>query len=86
MPEIRAIDIPATLLAPRLPFQEGHKVVLNTNGEEHRAGLLKRLATTGSFNQFEYRFAEQAAPVISRHAVSDTPGREEDFDSLWRDL
>lgn len=86
LPEIRAIDIPATLLAPRLPFQEGHKVVLNTNGEEHRAGLLKRLATTGSFNQFEYRFAEQAAPVISRHAVSDTPGREEDFDSLWRDL
>lgn len=86
LPEIRAIDIPATLLAPRLPFQEGQKVVLNTNGEEHRASLLKRLATTGSFNQFEYRFAEQAVPAISRPAVTDAQGSEEDFDSLWRDL
>jgi hypothetical protein len=38
LPEISAIDLPATLLAPRLPFQEGSKVLINTQGEEHRAG------------------------------------------------
>lgn len=86
LPEIRAIDIPATLLAPRLPFQEGHKLLLNTNGEERRAHLLKRLASTGSFNQFEYRFAEQPAAAPSKPVSPDTPGRDEDFDSLWRDL
>jgi len=86
LPEIRAIDIPATLLAPRLPFQEGHRIVLNTNGEEHRASLLKRLASTGSFNQFEYRFADQATQPASRPASPDGAGREDEFDSLWRDL
>jgi hypothetical protein len=37
LPAISAIDLPATLLAPCLPFQEGHKVLINTNGEERRA-------------------------------------------------
>ena len=85
LPEIRAIDIPATLLAPRLPFQEGHKVLINTNGDERPAGLNKRLASTGSFNQFEYRALEQTQQTT-------LPGEREDraqggeFDSLWKDL
>lgn len=54
LPEISAIDVPATLLAPRLPFQEGNKVMINTLGEEHRAGLDRRVASTHSFNQFAY--------------------------------
>lgn len=76
LPEIRAIDLPATLLAPRLPFQEGNKVLINTQGEEHRAGLDRRVASTHSFNQFAYRSLE-AAP---------NGGSEEDFDSLWKSL
>ncbi|MDC6700787.1 hypothetical protein OEZ73_27265, partial [Leclercia adecarboxylata] len=39
LPEISAISQPATLIAPRLPFQEGHKVQINRNGEEQRAVL-----------------------------------------------
>lgn len=68
--------MPATLLAPRLPFQEGNKVLINTQGEEHRAGLDRRVASTHSFNQFAYRSLE-AAP---------NGGSEEDFDSLWKSL
>ncbi len=86
LPEIRAIDIPATLLAPRLPFQEGNKVMINTNGDESRAGIGKRVASTGSFNQFEYRALE--APVEPGKApgsAGDAPP-EDDFDSLWKDL
>ena len=76
LPEISAIDLPATLLAPRLPFQEGNKVLINTHGEEHRAGLDRRVASTHSFNQFAYRSLEAA-----QHG-----GGEEDFDSLWKSL
>ncbi len=76
LPEISAIDLPATLLAPRLPFQEGNKVLINTHGEEHRAGLDRRVASTHSFNQFAYRSLEAAR----------NGGSEEDFDSLWKSL
>lgn len=76
LPEISAIDLPATLLAPRLPFQEGNKVLINTQGEEHRAGLDRRVASTHSFNQFAYRSLETA----------QNGGNEEDFDSLWKSL
>ncbi|WP_296253732.1 molecular chaperone [Pseudomonas sp. UBA4194] len=83
LPEIRAIDIPASLLAPRMPFQEGNKVIINTNGEERPAGLSRKLTSTGSFNQFEYRHLEQVKPV---GAVPGEVAPEEDFDSLWKDL
>lgn len=86
LPEIRAIDVPATLLAPRLPFQEGHKVVINTLGEEHPASLGKRVTATGSFNQFEYSAHDHPnePPIIQPGAEEAAP--EENFDSLWRDL
>ncbi|MBS4078961.1 molecular chaperone [Pseudomonas rustica] len=76
LPEISAIDVPATLLAPCLPFQEGSKVLINTHGKEHRAGLDRRVASTHSFNQFAYRSLEAA----------QNGGSEEDFDSLWKSL
>lgn len=76
LPQISAIDLPATLLAPRLPFQEGNKVLINTHGEERRAGLDRRVASTHSFNQFAYRPLEPA----------QNGGSEEDFDSLWKSL
>jgi hypothetical protein len=76
LPEISAIDLPATLLAPRLPFQEGNKVLINTHGKEHRAGLDRRVASTHSFNQFAYRSLEAA----------QNGGSEENFDSLWKSL
>lgn len=76
LPEVRAIDVPATVIAPRLPFEEGSKVMINSSGEERRATLSNRRATTGSYNQFEYEILEgpkKAAP---------DPG-EQEFDSLW---
>ncbi|WP_191489809.1 molecular chaperone [Pseudomonas sp. FEN] len=86
LPEISAIGVPATLLAPRLPFQEGHKVIINSNGEERRAGLSKRLASTGSFNQFEYRLFEQPAAPKTDPSVVGPGAAEDDFGSLWKVL
>ncbi|MEX6501484.1 molecular chaperone [Pseudomonas zhanjiangensis] len=89
LPEISAISQPATLITPRLPFQEGNKVMINLNGNESRAVLSRRQSSTGSFNQFEYRSVEQAPseqgkPVTA--SQSRKPGGEEDFDSLWKSL
>ncbi|MGH8420559.1 MAG: molecular chaperone [Pseudomonas sp.] len=77
LPEVRVIDVPATVIAPRLPFEDGCKVMINSNGEERRATLSKRRATTGSYNQFEYEILEgpkKPAPEV---------GPEQEFDSLW---
>lgn len=84
LPAISAIDLPATLLTPRLPFQEGNKVLINTNGEERRAGLERRVASTNSFNQFAYRSLEP--PRNENAAGSGVVGIAEEFDSLWKSL
>lgn len=79
LPEISAIDLPPTMIAPRLPFQEGQRVLINTNGQERRAGLDRRVTSTHSFNQFAYH-QEDAGPT----GKDDAP--EADFDSLWKSL
>jgi hypothetical protein len=89
LPEISAISRPATLITPRLPFQEGNRVQININGEERRATLTRRQTSTGSFNQFEYRILER--PNTDQGKSVTTPGvkgsgGEEDFDSLWKSL
>lgn len=89
LPEISVISRPATLIVPRLPFQEGQKVQINQNGDEHRAMLCKRQAGTSSYNQFEYQLVGVAAPpqekpVTARGNQTASPG--EDFDSLWNTL
>src|SRR3989338_2126667 len=90
LPAISAISRPATLLTPRLPFQEGNKVSINLNGQERRAVLSRRQTSTGSFNQFEYRSVVEPSdtpagkPVTAPASTGD--GREEDFDSLWKSL
>ncbi|WLI12141.1 MULTISPECIES: molecular chaperone [Pseudomonas] len=84
LPAISAIDLPATLLTPRLPFQEGNKVLINTNGEEHRAELERRVASTNSFNQFAYRTLETTRNENA--AGSGVFGVAEEFDSLWKSL
>ncbi len=89
LPEIGAISQPATLIAPRLPFQEGHKVQINRNGEEERAVLNQRRATTGNYNQFEYRSLGQVVPERETPVTgwkTHTAGGDEDFDSLWKSL
>ena len=89
LPAIAAISRPATLLTPRLPFQEGNKVSINLNGQELRAILSRRQTSTGSFSQFEYRkLDQQSAPAGSPVTAQERPGKsgEEDFDSLWKSL
>lgn len=84
LPEIAALSKPATVIAPRLPFQEGHKVLINQNGDEHRAVLGSRQSSTGSYNQFEYQFvSRQAQPSTAAPGVAPA---KDDFELLWPSL
>lgn len=89
LPEISAISRPASLITARLPFQEGSKVLINLNGEERRAVLNRKQASTGSFNQFEYHSVDQPPSEPGKPVTAGKqpkPHGEEDFDSLWKSL
>ena len=89
LPEIRVISRAATLITPRLPFQESNKVVINHNGDEARAVLSRKQTSTGSFSQFEYRSLDEAKPPSGTSVTAPkAPGKggDEDFDSLWKSL
>lgn len=89
LPEISAISRPASLITPRLPFQEGSKVLINDHGEEHRAVLTRKQVSTGSFSQFAYHrvgVEEASAGTPVTASQSQKPAGEEDFDSLWKSL
>ena len=87
VPEVSAIDRPATIITARLPFEVNNKVQLMLNGKEMRAHLVDRVASTGSYSQFEHHLI---GGDITRKSETDpaslalTP--EDDFDSLWKSL
>ncbi|PBQ13774.1 molecular chaperone [Pseudomonas congelans] len=81
LPEVRAMEKPPPVLAPRLPFQEGNKVMINVGGEERRASLSNRQVSSASYNQFEYQMYD--AP---KAAESEKTRPDQEFDSLWGTL
>lgn len=88
VPEVTAIDRPATLLTPRLPFQVNNKVMLLLGGQEKRAQLTSRLSSTGSYSQFEYQLLDSDRVAVKNE--TETTGlsivSDDDFDSLWKSL
>jgi hypothetical protein len=89
LPEIKAIDQSPSLIAPRLPFQEGSKVQINQKGVEQQGVLTRRQSATVSFSVFEYRLIEQpkTTPDMPKPGGQpSSPNAEDDFDSLWKSL
>ena len=87
VPEISALSRPARVIALRVPFQEGHKVVINQSGKEMKATLSTRSIHTGSISQFEYRLS-LATPAVDQYSTrtNNEAFSSEDFDSLWKSL
>ncbi len=83
LPEIAALSRPATVIAPCLPFQEGHKVLINQSGDEHRAVLGGRQNNTGSYNQFAYQIVGRQTQLAT--AAGAAPAKD-DFELLWPSL
>lgn len=89
VPEVVAIDRPATLLTPRMPFQVNNKVMLLLGEQEVRAQLVDRITATGSFSQFEHHTLEPESRPAKK-AETGSAGlsivADDDFDSLWKSL
>lgn len=100
VPALAAISRPATLITPRVPFQEGSRVNINNQGEESRATLGKRSVHTASISQYEYSVSAPAynpAPTAESGSKktaqtsfatieTKTGNPADDFSSLWKVL
>lgn len=60
IPEFRATKKPATLITPVLPFKVGDKVILNQQGGESTAQLVKQMFYSSAINQFTFRLLDSA--------------------------
>jgi hypothetical protein len=100
LPELSLINQAATLITTQLPFQVGHKVKLNQYGSERVVHLTKRIITTGSINQFEFKYLDQAANIanstpqsnatttVKKNQPTKDKGNDDDdfFNSIWNKL
>lgn len=84
LPAIKAIAQPATLLLPHLPFRTGHKVELLFSDLQDRSQLVKRLTSTNSFTQFQFRSTTPARTESQSQGL--TGSLEDDFDNIWNNL
>ena len=78
LPELPAIKQPMTLLAPRLPFRSGAKVIMNQRGRETSIVLDKKLNPTGAYSQFTFQRLSQTTAKTKASTAED-----DNFDSLW---
>lgn len=88
LPAIKAIAQPATLLLPRIPFRTGNKVELMYPDLQGRFQLTKRLTSTSSFSQFQFRQTGTgvAGTTPSSSINAGTGLSDDDFDSIWNKL
>ena len=84
LPAIKAIAQPATLILPRMPFRTGNKVDLMHSDDAGRQQLTKRIISTNSFSQFQFRPSglKPNSPTLQQESSL----KDDDFDSLWNKL
>ena len=82
IPELRAINQPATLITPTLPFESGHEVRVNIHGREIELKLASIVEKTASFAQFEFEVAQPSRQT----PPSGSKGSADDFEDLWDSL
>lgn len=83
LPEIALVGQPQTLITPNAGFKERQKVTIGNSIEVHSVQLLRQIASTGSFAQFEFRYIQELGDVLAEN--HNKPGGG-DFDSLWSNI
>lgn len=81
LPELAAVGQPATVLLPKVGFNEGMKVELVESGEPRRVQLLRRTLVASGFSQYPFRDLTTPAPI------KPSEGGEDDvLGSIWSSL
>lgn len=83
LPEIKLVGQPQTLITPRTGFKERQKVTLGNSKEAVSIQLLRHIASTGSFSQFEFTNAREVGDVLAESSHGRTVT---EFDSLWSNI
>jgi cyclic-di-GMP-binding protein len=83
LPEIKLVGQPQTLITPRTGFKERQKITIGTSTEVHSIQLLRHIASTGSYSQFEFREAKELGDVLADNGHGQSGG---EFDSLWSNI
>jgi len=87
LPELKAIDQPATLITPNIVFRIGYKVYINRDGLVGKAQLVKQILSTASFSQFQYKWITPPPQQATQTDSSDKINANDDsFDSIWSSL
>jgi hypothetical protein len=84
LPGIKAIAQPATLILPRMPFRTGNKIDALHQETQGRQQLTKRIISTNSFSQFQFR--SSGIKPNPQTLQQDSDLKDDDFDSLWNKL
>jgi hypothetical protein len=79
LPEIKLVGQPHTLITPRAGFRERQKITLISAGAEYSIQLMRQVAATGSFAQFDFRYIKELGDVLAE----DKAGHLGSYDSLW---
>lgn len=66
LPEIKLVGQPNTLITPRDGFQERQKVRLIRQGEDSLVQLHKKVSSTATYGQYEFREIRQLEEVMSQ--------------------
>jgi cyclic-di-GMP-binding protein len=83
LPEIKLVAQPQTLITPRSGFKERQKITLGTSAGAHSIQLLRHIASTGSYSQFEFRETKELGDVLADNGHGKADG---EFDSLWSNI
>lgn len=81
--EIALVGQPHTLVTPRAGFKERQQLSLGNSKEVHSVELLRHIASTGSFAQFEFRYIEELGDVLAKNQDGQAT---KDFDSVWSSI
>jgi len=84
LPEITLVGQPHTLITPRAGFKERQKVTLRNSVEAHTVQLLRHITSTGSIEQFEFRYIKELGDILAENLNGGQPGGE--YDSLWSNI
>ena len=80
LPEIPAINQPATLITAPVPWRVGNKLMLHILGKDVGVELSRLVQNTGMFAQFQFEFLETDKPK------QPTEQDEQDFGQIWSSI
>lgn len=85
LPGIEAINRPATLVMPPVPFREGSRVTLRVLGREMQVRLTRQLENTGLFAQFQFELVTPRAAGDSGPPADSAPD-DGGLDGVWSSI